>query len=643
MKRPKFTAARPRAEVIAEFASTPPPAAPPAKPSADAEPPADADAVVSDAIKSAKAAVQKALAAQAEDADGDAADPDVLKALEEADEALSSADEAQGEDEDKDAVTAAASTMECGRDGCGHLASAHAGEDNLGACSECSCSAMVITQLDDADGAGEMSALDGVIPPASEAPGAPETPAAEEGGDAPDLNEPPPMPDNDAVMGPAFTIPVAIIEGQPTGDGRSIAVGALDWRVPPLPLMLLATATHDPMGMDMNAPAVLAGRIDSLERVPGEGDTQIISCKGFCLNDENGLYLASLAEQMGRLGVSADVAVEESVMEITELDGDGFPIDMNDQLTKGTIMAVTACPMPAFEGAYMVMGDGTEIPDVIPQQTDETPLVASAHFMTYAECEPCQQGLEVLVASAGPARPPAAWFEDPQFTPGDGRLQRILGSDGEEKFACPLTVTEDGQVFGHIAPWDVCHTGKPGCVTAPPSACDYAHFKRGQYVVTAEGEKIRVGVLTADTTHASHALGPAAAMAHYENTGLAAADLNAGEDDFGIWVAGAIRPNATEEQIRNITAASPSGDWRMVGGQLELVAALAVPLPGFPLVVVDHASGERTAVTAAGAGIMYAMKHPEARTHEYRFDEHTARTLERLAANDARSRIAALR
>src|SRR2546422_2197053 len=52
-------------------------------------------------------------------------------------------------------------------------------------------------------------------------------------------------------------------------------------------------------------------------------------------------------------------------------------------------------------------------------------------------------------------------------------FRSILSTDGEEQFACPLTVTEDGRVFGHLAPWGVCHTGKPNqCITAPHSAVD---------------------------------------------------------------------------------------------------------------------------------------------------------------------------
>lgn len=602
------------------------------------------DSAVAAAIKSAIADVKKAIAAQAEDPDAD--DPDDKKVLAELEASLATleaATEAQGEDVEEDQAPSNGAQKDAESDGyaaqetCSMCDGTGKLEDKE--CPQCEGTGKVPVP-DDENSAGEMRA-DLAIPGAP-LPGTPDSPPAEEGGAAADLNEPPAMPDNDAVMGPQFTIPVAIIEGQPTGDGRSIAVGALDWRTPPLPLMLLATATHDPMGMDSNAPAVLAGRIDSLERVPGEGDTQIITAKGFCLNDENGLYLASLCEQMGRLGVSADVAVEESSIEVTDVDEIGFPVEMNDELTKGTIMAVTACPMPAFEGAYMVMGDGAEVPDAIPQQTEEEPMTAAApHYLTYASCEPCEAGFDSLVASGGPARPPKAWFEDPHFTEGDGRLQRILSSDGEEQWACPLTVDEDGRVYGHIAPWGVCHTGKPGCITAPPSPSGYALFMRGQ-LTTAEGEKIRVGTITADTGHApTSGISSMGAMGHYDNTAFGAADVVAGEDEYGIWVAGATRPSTNEAQTRKLTAGSISGDWRRFGGELDLIAALAVPMPGFPIAVVDH--GERLAMVAAGGQIMAHLKQPAPPAEDRALAPSVRRTLLGVARRDARERIEALR
>ena len=98
-------------------------------------------------------------------------------------------------------------------------------------------------------------------------------------------------------------------------------------------------------------------------------------------------------------------------------------------------------------------------------------------------------------------------------------------------------------------------------------------------------------------------------MAHYDNTGTAVADVAVGEDEFGIWVAGAIRPGATPSQVEALSRSSLSGDWRRIGGNLELVAALSVNTPGFPLAVV--ASGRVEALVASGASIMAALRAPD--------------------------------
>lgn len=463
---------------------------------------------------------------------------------------------------------------------------------------------------------------------------------------------PPPEVEGGENLGPAFS-GVLVIEGQPTGDGRQIAPDALTWRDPPLPLMGLRTETHDPEGFDMNDPAVICGRIDTITREAGEGDTQLVKFSGNFLANDDGMYWADLAEAMGRVGVSADIAVQDREIEITEVDEYGFPMDGTETLTEGRVMGCTACPFPAFEGCYLVLGDGMDMPEAkaIPQAAetpstpDKPPAIVAAggqliHWMSYEECSACDEGIEVIVASgAGPTRPPKSWFEDPGFTEGDGRLVEILGRNGrrEDKYACPITVTADGRVYGHLAPWGVCHSGKSGCVTAPPSAAGYAHFHHG-YVSTAEGETMRVGALTAGAPHAALGLHAAAAMAHYDNTATVVADVVAGDDEYGIWLAGAVRPDATEEQLRTLTSRPPSGDWREIAGQLELVAALCVPVPGFPLAVV--ADGRQETMIAYGATVMDRLRPAEADPADLL--RIAAPALHRLVRRDARERIAAL-
>lgn len=202
---------------------------------------------------------------------------------------------------------------------------------------------------------------------------------------------------------------------------------------------------------------------------------------------------------------------------------------------------------------------------------------------------------ETLLAAGGLCAP-AAWFEDPGFAEGDGRLVRQRGGN----YACPLTVTEEGEVYGHIAAWGTCHTGFAGLCKEPPrSSTGYAYFLLGQ-VLTTEG-MVRCGSLTIGGGHADVRLGMRAAMAHYDNSCAVWADVNAGEDEFGIWVHGWVRPGTAPETVVAARASKPSGDWRPIGpGQLELMAALSVNMPGFPVTQAAVAAGQQTSLVAAG-------------------------------------------
>lgn len=157
-------------------------------------------------------------------------------------------------------------------------------------------------------------------------------------------------------------------------------------------------------------------------------------------------------------------------------------------------------------------------------------------------------------------------------------------------------------VYGYVAQWGVCHIGIQGiCTEAPPSPSDYWYYATG--VVDTEEGPVRVGQITMDTGHAALRANAKVAAAHYDNTGSAVADIAVGEDAFGIWFSGRLRPSCTDEQRHALRASGRlSGDWREIGGSLELVAALAVNVPGFPIphALAASANGVQTALVAAG-------------------------------------------
>ena len=117
-----------------------------------------------------------------------------------------------------------------------------------------------------------------------------------------------------------------------------------------------------------------------------------------------------------------------------------------------------------------------------------------------------------------------------------------------------------------------------------------------------------VGQLTLAGGHAPLNADAASAAKHYDDTASAVADIHVGEDQYGIWCAGSIRPNLNEMQIRALRASAPSGDWRPINGSLELVAICQVNVPGFPTARAMIASGKILALVAAGASYMAAMK-----------------------------------
>lgn len=196
-------------------------------------------------------------------------------------------------------------------------------------------------------------------------------------------------------------------------------------------------------------------------------------------------------------------------------------------------------------------------------------------------------------ASAGRQLPPLEWFTDPGLTE-----------------PTPLQIDlETGRIFGHIATWGTCHIGVSKRCTPPPrSKQDYALFATGALRALDDAGDVRtvaVGHLTMNTGHASLSASVDATLAHYDNTGTVAADLAAGEDAHGIWVAGKVRPELSEKDQHALLAAPASGDWRPDGqGGLEMVGVLAVNVAGYPVPRARVAAGapEQTlALVAAGA------------------------------------------
>jgi hypothetical protein len=219
-----------------------------------------------------------------------------------------------------------------------------------------------------------------------------------------------------------------------------------------------------------------------------------------------------------------------------------------------------------------------------------------------------------IVASGHPVEapvcPPKSWFANPG----------LVG-------ATPMTVTNEGRIYGHVATWGTCHIGfTDQCVTPPKSAAAYQHYLTGE-ILTEDGTRLPVGQITMDTGHAPLNANGARALAHYDNTGTAVADVRTGEDDYGIWMAGALRPGLDPVKIRGLMASDVSGDWRRIGGNLELVGVLAVNVPGFPKARVQV--GEYEGLIASLIASIPAQSEPQ---------KDLSKAADRIAASIGRSK-----
>jgi hypothetical protein len=228
-----------------------------------------------------------------------------------------------------------------------------------------------------------------------------------------------------------------------------------------------------------------------------------------------------------------------------------------ERYTRIRIRGATLCSVAAFDGAFIEL-----------EAADAT-----------AETEPPTEAAPEAVAAAVPARPPSAWFSEPEPEAGDDRLIEQL--DGG--WAVPLTILDSGQVFGHIARRDQAHRGYVGRHVAPPtSASGYREFHVGQ-VVCDDGSHVATGALVVGCDHAPPSMTLLEARDHYAHAGMGWADGRIIDGAFGPWFAGALRPGLGEEDLRVLRALTPSGDWRPVNGTLELVAVQSVNVPGFPV------------------------------------------------------------
>ncbi len=213
------------------------------------------------------------------------------------------------------------------------------------------------------------------------------------------------------------------------------------------------------------------------------------------------------------------------------------------------------------DGKYCVIKQGSSSP--VPGGCHATRAKALRHQRALYANEP---------SMTAAAKPPASFFSTPE-------------PNGPQ----PLTITADGHVSGHLALWNQCHTGFSECVQAPRGDT-FDQFHVGA-VEDEDGNMVAVGKIVYDAKHADLGMVAATASRHYDDNGHVGAYVRAVNGRHGIWLSGVTRPGIDEDGLITMRANPPSGDWRSIGNRLSLIAALAVPVPGFPVTRAMAASG----------------------------------------------------
>jgi len=472
-------------------------------------------------------------------------------------------------------------------------------------------------------------------------------------------DELPPVPDEliDAEDNNQIFSGVLMVEGSPTGDGRMFEDGSVTWRDLPLPLRYVRSdvGAHDG--------AVTVGRINRIERdgemILGEGEL-------FSGTPEFDEVVMMLANGLGGVSVDIDMAsgdmaedqttsfsrgrisaatlvdipaFAEAVLVLGALDPEDDMLEVPDgmhMMPDGTIMPDSEMPSDEYSEMTIEMetfkrGSGWV---TNPEETRRLHRywtrgegAAKIRWSTSGDFTRCTQQLRKYISPQFLNRTCAQWHHDALgYWPGEcgkpgnppcGASRNAGGTMNLTAAAPPLAVTHDmfanpklkgptpltfvgDRVFGHLATFGVCHIGiDKVCVEAPKSSSKYAYFHTG--AIDTDKGTLSIGKLTMNTGHADRELNAHSTVSHYDHTGSAVAWVRAGEDQFGIWFSGVF--DGTDEQRRLLQASGGlSGDWRSIGGKLELVAALAVNVPGFPIPRTGFSvdDGKQLALVAAG-------------------------------------------
>jgi hypothetical protein len=386
---------------------------------------------------------------------------------------------------------------------------------------------------------------------------------------------------------------IIAVEGTPSGDGRMLEHESVEWDDAVLPVPLIWDRQEgDHSGMTVGAVAEVwrdgsdiwgRGWLSASE----DPDTQsaIVRVKELFNEEAVGVSVA-LDHVDVELRVKKSAILGEGGPDLPEDPAD-LEEDENGYATLGRMMADDALEVTtrgrlrhvAVVDTAALTGDAASKVKLRLIKPDEDEVIAVA----------ASGSLRIVEFETDPEA-----FNDPGFgVPGND--DRLLFDPHTSRWSCPVTVTDDGRVFGHIAPWGICVRGRPDRCITPPSA-DLDGFMRARAPL-AGGQ--RTGTIVVAGSHCNVGVGAVEATRHYDKTGRAVADVSVGQDAYGIWFAGRLRPGASDEDIYAFKSSDVSGHWEAgKDGQMTLCGLPAVNVGGFPK---GYMTADEVALAASAA------------------------------------------
>ena len=363
---------------------------------------------------------------------------------------------------------------------------------------------------------------------------------------------------------PGFYVPVVfdqmLLTDTRTRDGRKVhGDGFEPFDLPrSLKAQFRVTGGHDN--------AEIAGRLDEVI----VHDDGTVSGRGWFLNDENGRRAAFLVKTQAFRGNSVDLSVQDKDVQVNFIEGEDGMFSIEYDFVQSRLAATTLVAEPAFENAGARIPDGWEV-------------------------EGAEPLAEAIVAAASEAKPEHAFCFSVVKDRPKAKTENFTDPGLTE--VTPMFVDTDDRVFGHVAAWNEVHLALG--IPVPRSRTNYAYFANRS--VETEDGFVATGPLVIGGNHADVNLNMNEAIDHYANTCAAWADVTIGEDEFGIWISGQVRPGTKAETVYAGRASGVSGDWRWVGAGHELISVLSVNTPAFPTPrAFGHSEGHMLTILSAG-------------------------------------------